>query len=89
MVGAKVGRAASGEVLALPSAADQDLDATEPQRTRRHTAGVMTSDQLGPDSFHQPALGGRDVRAKDVNMMKLVFKRRGHLNFSFSVNVIT
>jgi len=30
--------AASGEVLALPGAADQDLDAPEPQRTRRNTA---------------------------------------------------
>jgi len=47
------------------------------------------SDQLGPDSFHQPALGGRDIRAEDVDMMKLVFKRLGHLSFSFSVSVLT
>ena len=54
--------AGSGEVLALPGAKDQDLDAPEPHRTGRHTVGVMTSDQLGADSFHQPALGSGDIR---------------------------
>jgi hypothetical protein len=70
-------------LLALSRAANQDLDAPELQRRGLHTPGVVPADQFGPNTFDQPALGRRNIRAENVQMVKAVFEGRGHLGFSF------